>query len=404
MMKKYIVLVALIAILSLASSSDSHSREQTISIDNTIHLECAPSYTPYSPIVISSNGDFIIQGWDGTGSSTNPFRIENLSIHQDTESGYCINISNTNVYFKIQNCILSGNNAKAGIYLDGVINGIIDNNTVNTPSSDSLWSQSIALVDSDLNIISNNTCIFRGHGVDLLRSDSNIIFNNTCNGGSDGIWLDESSSNIIANNTSGGHTQGAVMVSGGSANIIANNSLWDSQRGINLGASPSNTVVNNTMVNCGYMVPWSQVFQTEVYGNTVNGLPMRYHQSDSGFAIDEPSGQVVLVDCSNFVVEDLEIGAATIGVEILECQDGIIRNITSADQPWYGIEIQDSRNISVIDCRMYDCGTGLSFHGDLAEGEGSHLAENCTIDRVYTGISIWDNNCKVSWNTFLLTY
>jgi len=402
-MRKDVLLIALIAILCLTVSPNDVAKNQTTDNTQSPQIAFFKSYTIHTPIVINSDADFVSQGWNGTGSSSNPFRIEYLSIYQPIAGNYCILINNTNAYFKIQHCMLTGIDGWAGIYLENVNNGIIDNNTITAPSSEFDWLLGIYLENSDFNMISNNTCIFSGHGIDLASSNYNTIFNNTCNGGSDGIWLDQSSSNVIANNTSGDHTQGAIMLQGGSANIIANNSLWDSQRGINLGVSPSNTVVNNTLINCGYMVPWGDIMQTEVSGNTVNGLPLRYHQSQSDFIINQPSGQVVLVDCANFTVEDLNIGTATIGVNIQECENGTIRNVTSVGQPWEGIGIWDSRNVNVSGCRVSDSGTGINVNGDTYDNEGFHFISDCIVERCTYGITLFDSNCTVSWNTLLST-
>ncbi|MGY5880143.1 MAG: NosD domain-containing protein, partial [Candidatus Thorarchaeota archaeon] len=401
-MRKSVLLVALIVILSLSISSDDNFKNQAVDTKQSPQIEFSQSYSTHSPIVIKSNADFISQGWSGTGSPSSPFRIENLSIYQGVKNAFCIQINDTDAHFKIQNCLLVGVEAKSGIHLQNVTNGTIDNNTINTQSYElyGVWTQSIALVDSDYNTISNNTCRFIGHGIDLLRSDHNTIFNNTCDGGSDGIWIASSNYNTVVNNTSGNHTQGALYISGGSNNILENNSLRDSQRGVILGSTSSNTVVDNTMTNCGMWFPSTVYVQTEVSGNTVNGLPLGYYHSQTDFVIDQAIGQILLVDCMNFRIENIEISNSTIGIFILECENGVIQNVTSRDHSMYAIEIKLSKNVNVTDCRMTDSKYGLSLYTHNFILDSALFITNCTFERLSNGISSIISNCTITWNSF----
>lgn len=79
----------------------------------------AVSYTPHSPITISSNEDFLSQGWPGDGTSADPYLIENLNI-RSLET--CINVSDTTVFFEISNCRVSSfiSKSNTGIWLDNV--------------------------------------------------------------------------------------------------------------------------------------------------------------------------------------------------------------------------------------------------------------------------------------------
>ena len=90
------------------------------------------SAIPHNPIFIIGDTNFTLtaslEGWDGTGSSEEPFIIENLQI--DTPSpAHCIYMANTSSHFRIQNCVL-GNSGANGIRLSNVTNGVISNVTV----------------------------------------------------------------------------------------------------------------------------------------------------------------------------------------------------------------------------------------------------------------------------------
>ena len=61
----------------------------------------------HSPIHITGNNDFTPGNGvsSGAGTSEAPYIIRDLIIEQDVDQN-CINISNTDVFFKIENCTL----------------------------------------------------------------------------------------------------------------------------------------------------------------------------------------------------------------------------------------------------------------------------------------------------------
>ena len=66
------------------------------------------TYTQHPPITLRSNTEFANQaaeeGWKGTGTSSNPYLIENLWIRSDAE---CVDISGITIHFVVRNCFLS---------------------------------------------------------------------------------------------------------------------------------------------------------------------------------------------------------------------------------------------------------------------------------------------------------
>ncbi|MHA2297124.1 MAG: hypothetical protein ACXADA_13940 [Candidatus Hodarchaeales archaeon] len=87
---------------------------QQLSINNNWLL-------PHQPINIESNGDFVTLGVDGSGTSDDPYIIENLSI--ETSEGHGIYITRTTVHFIIRNCWIVasvGDFDQTGIYIDDI--------------------------------------------------------------------------------------------------------------------------------------------------------------------------------------------------------------------------------------------------------------------------------------------
>lgn len=56
-----------------------------------------------SPVIITSNDDFVTQGWPGNGSVTSPYRLSNLEATLDSTF---ITIRHTDVHFVIENCTI----------------------------------------------------------------------------------------------------------------------------------------------------------------------------------------------------------------------------------------------------------------------------------------------------------
>lgn len=122
-------------------------------------------------IYINGNSEFIpangVTG--GSGTQSDPYIIQGWS--QDASSANGIDIQNTTAYFVIRNCLVENGViqglSKAGIFLENVVNGIIE----------------------------NNTCENNWTGIDLFESSNNTISGNTCEGNVYGIYLFSSSDN-----------------------------------------------------------------------------------------------------------------------------------------------------------------------------------------------------------------
>jgi len=181
------------------------------------------------PIIIDDNGggDFT---WDqcinslawiyGSGTSNDPYIIKDLIIDGQNSSS-CIEIRDSNAYFRINNCTFynssynlndggiklistlngeliynncSSNNAN-GIILDSCQSIIITENSINNNEL-----SGIVLIDSNnIDIINNNETISFNdlYGIHLSNSHNNNITSNTITNNHIGIFLDQSNYNYI---------------------------------------------------------------------------------------------------------------------------------------------------------------------------------------------------------------
>ncbi len=96
--------------------------------------------------------------------------------------------------------------------------------------------------------------------------------------------------------------------------------------GIIIYYSNNNTITNNSFFNCG-LVLWG--YHNLVHNNTVNNKPLMYLESTSEKVI-EYAGQVILINCDNITINNIELSAIEIGIQIYECTNCyVIRNILS---------------------------------------------------------------------------
>ncbi|MFX0205901.1 MAG: nitrous oxide reductase family maturation protein NosD, partial [Candidatus Hodarchaeota archaeon] len=256
--KKLILLFLFLLFLSSSTPVHGDTRNNQVGLQAQPQIEptiydpkTSNFYTDIDPIYITSNASFIPEGFSGSGTSTEPYVLENCRITNNTEPNL-ICIINTDAYFIIRNNFLDGiNKSPIGIYLSNVINGVVETNTiVNT-------RQGIHSVgNSNSNVITNNTIKDNKHGITASSSHNssytnNNIFNNT----GSGIYFEELyqptralSGNIITNNTIYDNDGDGIFIECGTNNLVMNNSIMNNFLGIDIIDGEQNTIYNNTII------------------------------------------------------------------------------------------------------------------------------------------------------------
>ena len=254
---------------------------------------------------ISINGN---SGWasfkatgncTGEGTYSNPYVIEDLEI-VGGGSGSGISITNSDVYFKIKNCTISGfsngislyytnngtlieNNCSDNYY--GLHTGFSDNNTIIGNIASDNTNSGIFLDNSTTHIVSGNDCSRNTEiGLYIQKSTNNtflenIVFDNGwvgvyCDGNSNtiskntvnyntecGIYLALCDRNVITGNTASFNEENGIRLYECHYTNISDNSAWNNiDNGINLANSNHNTVSGNTANNntgSGILLSWS---------------------------------------------------------------------------------------------------------------------------------------------------
>ncbi len=360
----------------------------------------------------SNNWSYTALNYDwcsGSGSWNDPYIIENVTI-DGPPTANCLDIRNSDVYFIIRNCSLRNTNG-AGMNLRETSNGFILDNNI------SRGSYGIRLYKNSNN---NNTLIGNlikdaSNGISVEDSNHNIILGNIVEDGSDAIHLDNSNHSIISGNIIKNSRWYGMNV-GGKNNIISENNLYNAcikELGYNITIfkntiknvdwvggiyqnGENSTVSENTIYISGNTIPGysgieikgsnSTFSKNELYGcgiefhynhlmeqrisnsidtlNLVNDKPVYYYANSVGLKPSDfvNAGQVILINCNDSLVNNLNIFNTTTGIELYFCNNNSLQfnNITHS---YTGIQISKSNNNSVSENNINYNHDGLSVSG-----------------------------------------
>jgi len=190
----------------------------------------------------------------GQGTREDPYIIRNLILNAQN-SGCCIIIMCSSIFFRIENCTVLNSsfgsllnmradlipwNVRAGIILDNVENGIIINNSISQNNGFGLF-----IINSDKNEISENKINNNKDGVVMLYSNfNNITGNKISNNIEDGINLIFCDFNNIISNSINGNKNGIILYFS-NFNTISGNNLIENEVFIFKESCSGNIIHNN---------------------------------------------------------------------------------------------------------------------------------------------------------------
>ncbi|NAT10009.1 hypothetical protein C4E22_00370 [ANME-1 cluster archaeon AG-394-G06] len=343
--------------------------------------------------------------------------LEDASDYTVKDAGQVILVNCTNI--TVENLDLS--NTDVGIELCKTENSRISNNNVSNNNCGS-----ISLSDSSNNSITgNNASNNNGDGISISDSSNNTITDNNASSNSNvGIYLSgDSSNNAITDNNVGNNSNvgiwlssfvlfpfnntitgnnvhnncGGIYLSRSSNNSIKGNNVGDNNDdGISLSRSTNNTITGNTFVNDGLRVDDS--YQNTVEGNIVNGKPLVYLEDASNYTVED-AGQVILVNCTNITVENLDFVNTSVGIALWKTEDSKVLNNTVSNNG-NGICLSRSSNNSIAGNKLNNNSIGgISLWGS----SNNTITGNKVCNNSIGGISLWDScsNTTITGNTFV---
>jgi parallel beta-helix repeat protein len=280
---------------------------------------------------------------------------------------------------------------------------IADNNLIHNDDG-------IHIQYSHLNIIVNNI-ITDTDGIRLENSIANNISNNILDRNYVNIWLVDSHRNVITGNSiSDGHYAG-ISIKRSNKTVVTDN-IVDSSRhgaGILIWHSDDTILKGNELRHDGVHIDgetfsnWNS--QTIDTSNTVNGRPVIYWKNVSGVIVPPGSGQVILYNCTDILIENQNLSEASIGVHSIFSSDlTIVKNDVSYNEEG-GIVLHWSNHSIVHDNVALPSKTRVTSGGramDIQHSDGIVVTNNTvsvgTINIIYSNGSYVANNTVKNGN------
>ena len=213
--------VSILFILLIISSLCFLSSETSSQYDGPADYYKFSDIEYSSPVNISSDSQFAVQGWPGNGTESSPYLIAGLRFsypHQEP-----IIIENTRMYFVIRDCIFEKQGLPAvlgnvnAIHIFNVSNGIIEGCSI------SATSLAIGATNSSNMMIRNNRVRETEHGFNFDSLKRSIIHNNSLISGYGGIIGNELIYCNITENTIAEVDWGLCLAEFCANNIISHN-------------------------------------------------------------------------------------------------------------------------------------------------------------------------------------
>ncbi|UCE36798.1 MAG: right-handed parallel beta-helix repeat-containing protein [Thermoplasmata archaeon] len=325
---------------------------------NITSNKITPLLSDWRNIQINSTGHAEIKYCDITYGS--------CGIYLDSSSNN--NITNNKVH----------SNDYSGIYLDSSSNNNITSNQIYNQSDSS--GDGIYLYSSSNNNITSNQIYNHSNGVGILldSSSNNNIINNNITSNYEGIYLLFSSNsnmingnniflnkgagiyfwwfpsnNIITNNNVSSNSYCGIYLAYSSNNIITNNTvLSNNEWGIWLYRTSNNSIANNNITNDGVFIKGNQLSHYNTHtipdNNTVNDRPLFYYKDSNGINIDGISlGQVILANCTNVNVKNLQINKTDVGIELAYSMNINITGNNISNNDVLGIYLDSASNTKI---------------------------------------------------------
>jgi parallel beta-helix repeat protein len=189
--------------------------------------------------------------------------------------------------------------------------------------------------------IGNTSDVLKNSAIEIFSSNSHIIKNVICRDTNYGIWTEYSDNNLICDNI-----------------------FYAYYDGISLDESKNNILRNNSMFGPGLVLSGSSIelLTHDIDdSNTANGKPVYYYLSKDSITVPNNAGQVILVNCSNCTVADLEISKVTDGIELLFSDNNTIKNNIITNTTDFGIRLCKSNNNIIKNNKIAYCFVGVGF-------------------------------------------
>lgn len=381
----FIIILLLLQFLSL-NSFQSESSNEKLDISG---------YISHDPILISSDDDFLMYGFPGNGTPSNPYIIENYHILGiEDYGGSGISIRNTSKIYIIKNCYISEgyygisihskisdniliennffyNPEQYGINIVKSTNLILRNNTIFSATNgiriydsincsifenDCLENFSCGIVLSDISnsSIIDNFCFDNRNGIYVINSERNSFQRNNCTKNSrHGIELKESKNLFLKENFCKLNEEKGIVLSLGLEDIrVTNNTcIRNKYGGMGIASYDNITIESNYLIEDGFIVHYTkEIDKLRMKWNYVNNKPVGFFSNVfEDTIINQNFGQLFLVNCKSLSVMNIEFNRVHVAIYVINCEYITVQNCKVLDNKVDCVIVRNSTNTIIED-------------------------------------------------------
>jgi parallel beta-helix repeat protein len=200
-----------------------------------------------------------------------------------------------------------------------------------------------------------------------------------------GIYLSGVAHCNISNNNASNNIVGIYLYSS-SNNSLMGNTASNNEFCIFLDSSSNNRFIDNSFSNNGLIVVSS--YHNIVANNTVNAKPLVYLE-DVADEMITAAGQVILVNCDNITVNNLDVSHASVGIELWNTNNSkIVNNTVSNNACGIFLSWSNKNNLTgnTANSNIYD---GICL---LSSSNKNNLTGNTANSNNACGISLGSSN------------
>ncbi|MBY9007140.1 MAG: right-handed parallel beta-helix repeat-containing protein [Candidatus Lokiarchaeota archaeon] len=384
--------------ISLHNSNNSIIEENKVNsnLNGGIELYYSNNCTIEDNIVNSNEYHEIILDW------SNDIDVINNTINNNDGTINSGIIGNTRYSYIFKNNIING---EYGINIGGY-NNIIKNNDIYNCTIDGIFLnhyeiEDKVITDSINNKIIDNRCNnIENDGIVIheRNSDSLVRNNSVINSNSIGI-RDNGYNSTLFNNTINLCKYGLSIDENADNGTYSNNIIDRCEVGMYLTGNGENHIINNNKFKlCGIFLnkdaPSSSLMSYNIdYSNTVNSKPIYYYSNSSNlntadFTTYGSPGQIILINCSDSIISNLNIINSSYSVMIFYSLNIILRNNNFVNNMIGSFYLYETNNCNIVNNNIsYNNGNGLYGERCYNLSIESNIIQNNEINGIYLELS-----------------
>jgi len=385
--------------------------------------------TADAPIAIGSDAELVAAGFPGSGTSGDPYRIENLNIVlAGGETGiYITGLTQSNSYVTIRNCTITG--GSYGVNADSNIaqrvrvwNNTFSGNEVAIRQAHSASVEAmnntidncdygIRFYDCNNSFAYNNTITNCGHGIYVNYCIHMFIkFNDVSSCSNYGILEEYSDEIVMQYNVVSNCGRGIEAYSTIDPYVGYNNVSDCSSYGIFIRYSDYARVGGNNFHACGLGV-WDtnveDLLTLQITSNYIDDNPIYYAENVTDYNKWTGASQFILVNCSNVQISSQQWLSSSLymAISLHFCTDIDIR-YSYINDAFYGIVTNGGEDIKIYNNTLQNNNIGVAIQNT----DGGFIRENAFSDGTYAiyfenGVNdfdIYQNNLQTFSNYGML--